>query len=170
MRSDETSQQAEFICPLPHFLESWSDYEPQRGLYSIGQPLLRPLFNTRPLLESLAAWSGQPLSDRQAIERHWAEAVHPQAGSATAFQDFFERAIHDGWVRFERPQPAGEFNAAAGGELPTAAGGDGFRLAIYEKVGILDGRHAYNPWLQELPDPVSKVTWDNLRLPLRRRG
>ena len=81
-----------------------------------------------------------------------------------SFQAFWDRAVHDGVALLQVPGGvATTFEAAAVKPLVRAASSqdDTLVLALYAKVGILDGRHAHNPWLQELPDPISKVTWDN---------
>lgn len=161
-RADETTEHANVVCPTAHFLECWNDYEVRPGLNSIGQPLIQPLFDTRTLLETLAAWSGQEAKARDLIEQRWESKVFPQAGQQGSFRKFFHQAIHDGWVDVgSTSDSAKPFVADSVKPIAKVNAGDGFALVAYAKVGLLDGKHAYNPWLQELPDPVSKVTWDN---------
>ncbi len=161
-RPDETTELASVVCPTPHFLESWNDYEVRPGLNAIGQPVIHPLFDTRSLLETLATWSGEKAGARELIEQRWESKVFPQAGQQASFGKFLHQSIHDGWVDVgaveaeEKP-----FVGQAAKPISKSVAGEGFSLVAYPKVGLLDGKHAYNPWLQELPDPVSKVTWDN---------
>jgi molybdopterin-containing oxidoreductase family iron-sulfur binding subunit len=167
-RLDETAQLAGFVCPDHHYLESWSDAEPVNGLVSLVQPPIAPLGKTRSILESLAAWMGQPQSAYDQIRERWQKEVLPRAKQKVAFQDFWDNTLRDGFA-LVNPQPskAGQLNPTIVQQLrvqtqsgsPAQAGV--FSLVLYSKVGLLDAGHAYNPWLHELPDPISKVTWDN---------
>jgi molybdopterin-containing oxidoreductase family iron-sulfur binding subunit len=144
---DETAERAHFVCPDHHYLESWSDAEPIAGLLSLTQPAIRPLGNTRAVVESLGAWSGQPTRAydllRQKYPSNWEQAV--QAG-------FFE-------VGFNKIAVGQASRPAL--DRPGGLSHGGYTLVLYPSVGMLDGRHAYNPWLHELPDPITKITWDN---------
>jgi molybdopterin-containing oxidoreductase family iron-sulfur binding subunit len=172
-RLDETAQLAHFVCPDHHYLESWNDAEPVNGLVSLGQPVITPLRNTRSVLESLAAWLGKPggdglksvpLTAYEILREHWEKEVLPRSTQKLTFQDFWDRTLHDGFAQVKpRPVQVGAFNQAAV-RIPPAAGQppEGtYSLVLYPKVGMPDASHAYNPWLHELPDPISKVTWDN---------
>lgn len=161
-RPDDTTEHAHFVCPVPHFLESWNDYEIRPGLNSIGQPVIRPLFDTRPLLETLAAWSSDKTNSRERIRGRWEASVFPQSGKKGSFPRFFHEAIEAGWIDVGGTGNAEiTFDPNAVEPVSKSMAGDPFTLVSYATVGLLDGKHAYNPWLQELPDPVSKVTWDN---------
>ena len=164
LRPDETSSHAQFVCPVPHFLESWSDYQTRPGLHSIGQPVIQPLFDTRPLIETLGAWTSEVEESRELIAQRWESDIFPKAKQPGTFRQFFHQAIHDGYVDVSQAgkgDAGTSFNTEAVEPVSGSNPGDGFSLVAYPKVGLLDGTHAYNPWLQELPDPVSKVTWDN---------
>jgi molybdopterin-containing oxidoreductase family iron-sulfur binding subunit len=178
-RLDETACLVRYVCPVPHFLASWGDAEPTAGVVSLSQPTLRPLGDTRPLLESLAAWSGAPQTAYDLICATWEAEVFPRYRTALAvsgastrgltrgdgsFQAFWDHTLHEGFARVApREIRVQKFNVGAVQPVLKARQPDEgtFSLILYPKVGMLDGRHAYNPWLQELPDPVSKVTWDN---------
>ncbi|MBZ5702515.1 MAG: TAT-variant-translocated molybdopterin oxidoreductase [Acidobacteriia bacterium] len=162
-RLDETSALARFVCPDHHSLESWGDAEPVRGTISLFQPAIHPLSNTRAVLESLAIWGGQPKAAYDILRDYWRENVFPQRKSDTDFQTFWDRAVEAGYAEAPSAAPKpGHFRAATLQAVPkpARAGGE-FSVVLYPKVAMLDGRHAENPWLQELPDPISKVTWDN---------
>ena len=163
-RRDETAALAHFNCPDHHELESWGDAEPVGGVYSLRQPALRPLAKTRAAMETLAAWSGEARPAREIVRETWRGEVFPRQTAEADFEKFWERAVHDGVVEVPAAGSAPEgFNAAALANLSSAGppAADGFSLVLYPKVSLLDGRHAYNPWLQELPDPITKTTWDN---------
>ena len=165
---NETTRHAGFVCPEPHFLESWGDAEPRAGLVSIRQPTVRRIGSTRPLLESLAAWSGSRTNAYDLLRASWLRNVFPRrtADAPSTFDAFWNRALHDGLVRLREPgPPAGlrDFDtstvAAPGAWI--AVGSDEFVLDLHPSAGMLDGRHAHNPWLHELPDPIAKTVWDN---------
>jgi len=164
-RPDETTAAAHFVCPDHHFLESWGDREPVAGVVSLIQPMIRPLGSTRALVESLAAWTGQPRSAYEILREHWRANFYSGADDDEAFRTFWEQALSRGFIELETRRAGAprafspqQVRAAAPSEQPAA---DEFTLVLYPKVALREGRHAYNPWLQELPDPVTKVTWDN---------
>jgi molybdopterin-containing oxidoreductase family iron-sulfur binding subunit len=160
----ETAELARFVCPDHHYLESWGDREPVPGIVSILQPCVHPLGNTRALIETLAAWSDDPKPAYELVQGHWRTHLFARQKAQPSFQLFWDHAVHEGIVRLEAPSATAssfllpEVHPLSVTETP---GGGEFSLVLYPKPGILDGRHAYNPWLQELPDPITKVTWDN---------
>jgi Fe-S-cluster-containing dehydrogenase component len=148
-RADETTASAHVVCAESNEFESWSDAEPVAGLISIRQPTILPLAETRALIEMLAAWQGKPSSSSHLVRDHWQNQIP------------WEKVVEAGFTEIKRePIALQPFDRSV--VKPVALQpASGMTLVGYAKVGIGDGRHAYNPWLQELPDPVSKVTWDN---------
>jgi molybdopterin-containing oxidoreductase family iron-sulfur binding subunit len=146
---DETAERAHFVCPDHHYLESWSDAEPVAGLVSLTQPAIRPLGSTRAVMESLAVWSGQPARVYDLLRK--------------SYPTNWERSVEAGFTEIKaHPAPLKPLNiAAAKAAMGSAIPASGYTLALYPSVAMLDGRHAYNPWLHELPDPVTKITWDS---------
>ena len=162
-RLDETASLAHLVCPGHHYLESWDDAEPVAGIVSIAQPAIHPIGDTRAFVETLAAWTGTPASAYDQIRQHWEQAIYPRAGATEPFAAFWNRAVERGATEVAaEPQPKRAFNRGAVQPAePASPSGDALALVLYPKIGMLDGRHAHNPWLHELPDPVTKVTWDN---------
>jgi molybdopterin-containing oxidoreductase family iron-sulfur binding subunit len=165
---DETSALCDFVCPQHHFLEAWDDAAPARGIFSLGQPAIAPLFQTRQYQESLMRWSGDDRSFYDALRESWQQQLFPRQAKHQNFDDFWDSALRDGAVTLEKPpQEAIAFNrdgiarslARLRDRATTAT--NGLSLLLYEKTSMRDGRHANNPWLQELPDPLTKITWDN---------
>lgn len=151
-RPDETASLCGYNCPDLHVLESWNDFEPRRGMYSLSQPTIAPLFDARQMQESLMAWMGAPGNYHDYLRANWSAKV---GGS-------WEKAVQDGVVETTAVTASSysckaDLSAAAA----TATGGSGMEVVIYEKVGLGNGAQANNPWLQELPDPITKITWDN---------
>ena len=164
-RADETSDVCRFVCPQPHYLESWGDAEPAAGVVTLRQPCIRPFGDTRSLSESLSAWIGEPKSAYDIVRETWRGRFFGEQPSDEDFEKFWERAVHDGTLAASQPGSprtpvfrAAEVRPVPSPSPPTA---QHYTLVLYPKPGMLDGRHAYNAWLQELPDPVTKITWDN---------
>ncbi|HSE97709.1 MAG TPA: 4Fe-4S dicluster domain-containing protein [Blastocatellia bacterium] len=165
---DETSALVDYICPQHHFLESWDDAEPVRGIYSFNQPTIAPLFQTRAYQESLLGWSGDGRKYYDVLRESWREKLFPKQTKYTTFDEFWDRSLQDGVFELETQPPeqpafdTDEIGKAAGRLKARAAGlSDGLSLVLYKKVALGDGAYANNPWLQELPDPITKITWDN---------
>ena len=165
-RIDETASLCQLVAPNHHYLESWGDSNPIEGYYTIAQPTINPVYNTRNAEGGLLSWSENPVQDYyQYIQNNWAKTVLAQTG--TSWKDLLQKGS------VSLPQKTGgaySFSLDLSNVVQTiltdsnnfAKGGDNaIELHIYESTGIGDGKLANNPWLQELPDPVSKVTWDN---------
>ena len=159
-RNDEMTQVCKIAAPNHHWLESWGDAEPHTGYYSLMQPTINPLFKTRGFDESLLKWSGNATSQYEFVKNYWIGKV----GSESAF----DAAIQSGLIEpAEMPMASCTFSGNVPDATAKIAASKGSaegkpELVIYEKVGI--GRGAAwsnNPWLQELPDPITKCTWDN---------
>jgi len=161
---DETSESAKYVCPVPHSLESWDDAEVLSGVVSVAQPAISRLGQTRSLSEALVAWMGEPRSDLEIVKSHWRRHVFPRQKKQTSFQKFWDKAVQDGYARV-RPRAEAVSAFKIGSKKPLklspAPPPGSFALVLYQKVGMLDGSHAHNPWLHELPDPVTKAVWDN---------
>ncbi|MBS1509207.1 MAG: TAT-variant-translocated molybdopterin oxidoreductase [Bacteroidetes bacterium] len=156
---DETTELCNYVIPAHHWLESWGDAEPKSGYYSLMQPTVNPLFKTRYFQTSLLKWSGSTTADYETyFKNYWMTKL--------ASVDNYDKALQDGVVEPAAPAAAAgaAFSAAkveeAKSKIAAVKGGD-VEVVLYEKLSIGDGSHANNPWLQELPDPVTKVTWDN---------
>jgi molybdopterin-containing oxidoreductase family iron-sulfur binding subunit len=156
-RKDETTQLCKYALPAPHFLESWGDAEPKSGHVSLIQPTINPLFDTRPFQESLLKWSGNNIKWDVYLKNYWITKL----GSL----DNLNKALQDGVIDSPATGTGGAFNGANVAQAVTAASAlkknSGYELVIYQKVGVGDGKQANNPWLLELPDPISRVSWDN---------
>jgi len=161
-RLDETAANAGYLAPDNNYLESWNDAMPKAGHYSLAQPTIHPLFDTRQFQESLLLWSGSETTFYSYIQKNWQATVH-SASLNPLFSNFFNTALFEGVYETTTAAPAaiafaGNVNTAVAA-LPKISGD--IELQLYVKAGLGDGSLANNPWLQELPDPISRVTWDN---------
>jgi molybdopterin-containing oxidoreductase family iron-sulfur binding subunit len=161
-RLDETTEQCNFIVPASHFLESWGDAEPKSGYTSFIQPTIHPLFKTRAFQTSLLKWSGTPIATGTDYETYFKNYWTAKLGSQLAFDSALQNGVIEPAVV---PASAGLFNnatvAVAANAISNAKKGGKVELTLYQKVSIGTGSQAGNPWLQELPDPITKATWDN---------
>ncbi|UOR05726.1 TAT-variant-translocated molybdopterin oxidoreductase [Hymenobacter aerilatus] len=159
-RLDETGFLCKYAVPDHHYLESWNDYEPKRGYLSLAQPAISPLFATRQAQESLLVWAGNNTSYYDFLRAQWRGVL-----GTSGFQAAWDKAVHDGVVMGSASPavtPVTAIDAAAAAAALSAPAKSGeVELVLYEKVGVGNGSEANNPWLQELPDPVSKATWGN---------
>jgi molybdopterin-containing oxidoreductase family iron-sulfur binding subunit len=165
---DETSTLVDYVCPQHHFLEEWNDAEPARGIYSLNQPTIAPLFHTRAYQESLLAWSDNGQAFYDFLRETWKSNLFGRQSKFATFDEFWDTALHDGVFVAEsssQQQPVfikEEIGKAVERLIARSENrADGLSLVLYEKVAVRDGAFANNPWLQELPDPISKITWDN---------
>jgi MoCo/4Fe-4S cofactor protein with predicted Tat translocation signal len=167
---DETSAVCNVIAPNHHYLESWGDDSAVEGYYTVKQPTINPVYDTRQAEQSLLLWSSNAINNYYTYVRNvWDTRVLPLSGLSG--QAGWESVLQTGFIN-AAAKPAGAYsfsfdlNGVAqkvlGQSAQLAAAADKkFELQLYQTSAIRDGKHANNPWLQELPDPVTKVTWDN---------
>ncbi len=190
-KMDETAELCKYILPASNWLESWGDAEAQTGYISLIQPVIHPLFKTRPFQTSLLKWSGNPLDYETYFRNYWT--------SKLGGLDSYEAALQDGIVHSSgsgisatnvqedstlsiMSKDSTTFNsnrtttatispilsgAAFTGNVADASAkigaikGSDVELVLYKTISMGTGCQANNPWLQELPDPITKATWDN---------
>ena len=141
-----------------HYLESWADAVPKKGYYTITQPVIRNLFDTRQFEECLMKWAGVEGSYHDFIQENWRTDVLQGASWNKAVQDgVFQAEISSG---SRQSVISSESMTAAQRQLASASSA-GLELVLYAKTGMGDGQMANNPWLQEFPDPISRASWDN---------
>lgn len=160
-RADETASELTAIAPTHTFLESWGDASPKEGLFSIVQPTINPVFNTRQAEQSLLIWAGDTTDIYSFVKNLWTSTI--LAGSAKNWNNVLQTGFeYKGAKTAASYSFSGNVEAAASAALAAAKTvvGD-FELKLYESSALRDGRYANNAYLQEVPDPVSKVTWDN---------
>ncbi len=172
MHNDETAELCGYVATTPHYLESWGDVEFKKGSYSLMQPTIQPLFDTRQFQETLLKWTGNTVTYHDYIKSAWTGILG--GGS-------WNQTLHDGvLVKPTLPKqelveaietPEGDVEAVptpvAGPNLGAAARrlsnakSSNLELTLYTKVSLGDGQQANNPWLQEMPDPITRASWDN---------
>jgi len=182
-REDETARFAQLVLPEHHYLENWGDASIRKGLVSLQQPTIGALHDTRAFEDILIQWlrssemkvagllasvvssEGEAGTWHGYLKANWKETFHKMSGSSASFEMFWEGALRDGVLKlsgFGSAASARSFRSASVSALPKSLEkSEGLTLALYAKNSHYDGRLANNAWLQELPDPISTVTWDN---------
>ncbi|MBV6647780.1 MAG: 4Fe-4S dicluster domain-containing protein, partial [Cyclobacteriaceae bacterium] len=165
-RIDETTSVVGYIAPDHHYLESWNDFEPVSGKYSLAQPAISNIFKTRQAQDSFLTWSGSETSYYDLLRANWEQTIYKTAsGDYYDFDTFWKKCLQDGV--YETATTSGTSvsidqsiaaNAASALAKPAE---DGLELVLYFNNSVADGTQANNPWLQEMPDPISKACWDN---------
>lgn len=172
LNENETTVVSQYVAATSHFLESWGDVQIKKGHYSLMQPTIKELFDTRQFQSSLLSWMGSEQTYYDYIKDTWTSGI--LGGSE------WNQALHDGVFVYQQATLESELNTivslgAAEAEtevvdtvplasaLRSLAGSasSGMELTLYSKTGMGDGQMANNPWLQEFPDPITRVSWDN---------
>src|SRR5579862_4287384 len=155
---DETAELCQWHVPATHELESWGDARACDGTVSIIQPLIAPLYNGKSPLEFVSLLSGQADATGYDLTRTYWQKQHTGAD----FEQFWRKSLHDGWIEGTTfaPKSVSAKSAAAPSESKPSDP-NSIELNIRRDPTIYDGQFANNGWLQELPKPMTKLTWDN---------
>ena len=173
---NKTGSLCNIVAPVNHYLESWGDVEPKRGMYSLVQPTISPLFDTRQAEVSLLTWSGSQVGTDQPaltfLKQTWKNMFAEQSGYLS-FQSFWDKVLHDGVYEVSMGGGAPAFSgdvAAAVGKINKPSSGE-TEIAFFETVNMGAGQYANNPWLQEMPDPITRCVWGNtIAIPVEFNG
>jgi Fe-S-cluster-containing dehydrogenase component len=162
---NETAGKAKIVCPVHHYLESWDDSEIVPGQPGLSQPCINPLFNTRSFQDSLLKWSGNDISFHDYLVTSWENEFFPKS-TDTEFKTFWNRSLSNGGFSYSIPQAKPInlnkeelFKVLRSNEK---ASSNVYEIILSESISLGTGKHANNPWLMELPDPISKHCWENV--------
>ena len=159
---DETSELCDWHVAESHYLETWGDARAFDGTLSVIQPLIAPLYHTHSAREVLAAFGDKPGVSDYDVLRERLKASNPSAD----FEKFWRKTLNDGLVAgsaFAPSSAAPKFSAASLPAAKTISAAD-IEFIFRPDPCVYDGRFANNGWLQELPKPMTKLTWDNAAL------
>lgn len=172
-RLHETASLCQYNAPDSHFLESWNDAEGKRGYFSLCQPTIGRIFDTRQVQQSLLLWAGNGTEYGDLVRSYWKENLFGLQNIETEFERFWQRSLHDGVFEPALSEsfksvhevaavaPSVDWSAAAGAISSTYSPNNAdVELVIYSSL-LGNGAQANNPVLQEVPDPISKVCWGN---------
>jgi molybdopterin-containing oxidoreductase family iron-sulfur binding subunit len=152
---NETTQAVQHVGAASHYLESWGDVSVKKGHYSLTQPTIKELFDTRQFQTALMNWAGIEGSYYDYIKNNWEATV---LGQST-----WNQALHDGVFAGTAIATSHivDIDISAALQKLKNAKAPEMELVLYTKTGMGDGQEANNPWLQEFPDPITRVSWDN---------
>lgn len=165
----ETTYLSNYVLPINHNFESWGDAQSRTGVYSLIQPVISPLYNTRQKEAILLNWLKGDVNNyndkiyHNYLKENWSLSMFPKSMSLASFEKYWLGSLHDGYNVFNEP-PVFKFavsSSAADALSAVETDYQGFVVLISESMATGDGRFAGNGWLQENPHPISKVTWDN---------
>jgi len=166
---DETTTQCQFVAPLSHAYESWNDTTISRNEIAVTQPVINNLYDTRQFQDVLLALLKKPEGHQNYMKEVWKKNFWNDKGVHLIFDSFWMQSVQDGVFEYSKgitayaPKTANG-KAAVDELIKEVKNAPELSLVLYEKTAMRDGRYANNPWLQELPDPITKVTWDNYAL------
>ncbi len=168
---NETSVLCDYVAPCNHFLESWGDVEAKKGHYSLVQPTIGPLFDTRQTEQSILVWassanlnadSDQPYMDY--LKSNWKSNLFVDQSEYLSFNKFWDSALHDGVLSHgshnETAIPFSGDVAMAKSKVSYPSSSE-LEVVFFETANMGNGQFSSNPWLQEMPDPVARTTWGN---------
>ena len=156
LHNNETAELCQWHVNEAHYLESWGDTRAYDGTVSIVQPLIAPLYGGKSAYEMISLLAGQPSTTGHDIVQNYWKAKHTGAD----FDMWWRKAVEQGWIDGTTFAPKQVSVKSTGFPAPTAAGGE-TELNFRRDPSIYDGQFSNNAWLQELPKPLSKMTWDN---------
>ncbi len=156
--NDETAELCHWHVNETHYLESWGDTRAYDGTVSIVQPLIAPLYDGKSAYELVALLAGQSAATAHGLVQNFWKSKHTGAD----FDMWWRKSLHDGWVDGTTFQPK-QVSAKTTGFPASSSGSDqnAIELNFRHDPSVYDGQFANNAWLQELPKPLSKMTWDN---------
>lgn len=157
-KKNEMYKAAKAVIPVANWLESWGDMEPQTGVYTLMQPTIQKIYKSRQIEESLLVWK----NGKNNAANNYYDYLKASAASLLGATSF-NKALYNGIVSSNNATMlsyAGGNGTQAVAELGNFKAA-GLELVLYTKTSIGDGTQANNPWLQELPDPITRMSWDN---------
>ena len=162
-KNDETASHVDYVGATSHYLESWGDVEIRSGNFSLIQPVIKNLFDTRQFQDLLLVWTNNKDSYYSYIKENWKKNILKYS--------YWDKALHDG-VYFQKKNSISKsaflrsvvnksYYMSFDDLIDQIKLDSSFELTLYPKIGMGDGQQANNPWLQEFPDPLTRTTWDN---------
>jgi molybdopterin-containing oxidoreductase family iron-sulfur binding subunit len=161
LHQDETASLCHWHIPEAHYLESWGDARAFDGTVSIIQPLIAPLYKGHTAAELLAALAERPERTGLEIVRAYWQRQSEQMKRSESFETFWQRSLQEGIVRDTALPAEANLTLAKDWAGKSGSAPKGTELVFRTDPTLYDGRFANNGWLQELPKPISKLTWDN---------
>jgi len=163
-KNNETASHVDYVAATSHYLESWGDVEIKSGHFSLIQPVINNLFDTRQFQDLLLLWTDNKETYYSYLKNNWKKNILNNS--------YWDKALHDGiYYQKNNSYTKRTFLASAPNKTfyinlddlidKIQVDNRSYELTLYSKIGMGDGQQANNPWLQEFPDPLTRTTWDN---------
>lgn len=159
MYFDETADLCHWHIPESHYLEAWGDGRGHDGTVAITQPLIEPLYESKSAIEVLGTLAGTGGRSRDIVRKYWQDRL-----GADGFDDAWRVVLSNGVVPNTEMPPANVSIQSGFASASPAASDGGIEIALRPDPSVYDGQFANNGWLQEIPKPLTKLTWDNALL------
>ncbi|WP_185869092.1 4Fe-4S dicluster domain-containing protein [Blattabacterium cuenoti] len=163
---DDTNEIIDVLTPIPHWMESWGDTNPITDTFTLIQPTIQQIFDTRQLQDSLIIWGKMKYKDYyNFLKETWEKNIIPKSNVSS-----FHEALFHGVVQIKNKKSNNNFFNIGKRKRKECRyklidyqkkSENNFELRLYTKISMGDGYQYNNPWLQELPDPITRTTWDN---------
>ncbi|WP_185868544.1 4Fe-4S dicluster domain-containing protein [Blattabacterium cuenoti] len=160
---NETNQYSKIIAPIPHWLESWGDTHPSSNYYTLMQPAIQQIFDTRQMQDSLIIWGKMNIKNYyEYLKKNWTKYIIPNSNVSS-----FNQALFYGFLlknkskKKDNKKDKKNNNQQYILHKKNNKNNNAFELKLYTKISMGDGYQWNNPWLQELPDPITRTTWEN---------
>ncbi|WP_185863301.1 4Fe-4S dicluster domain-containing protein [Blattabacterium cuenoti] len=165
INKDETNEVMDVLAPVPHWLESWGDTYPVSNIYTLIQPTIQRIFNTRQFQDSLIIWGEMKEKNfYEYLKKTWIKNIVPKSNVSSFNEALFHgvvkiinhNKISNNYSNNNKIKIQEYERKRVNKKIET-----NFELRLYTKISMGDGYQHNNPWLQELPDPITRSTWDN---------
>lgn len=175
--NDESTDLCDIVAPNHHFLESWGDVEAKKGHYTLIQPTIAPLFNTRQVELSLLIWAASTNVDitkeqpyYEYLKESWKSGPFTTQSEYASFQSFWDHVVHDGIYNVTNTSAPSYSSVEIGSDITKPATSE-LEISYFETVHMANGQYAGNPWLMEMADPITRTVWGNyLAVPVNFDG
>ena len=161
--ANDTSAECDFVLASNHYLESWGDSFDRAGVYSLQQPVIAPLFNTRQKEAVLLSWLSDSYSEdsyHKFLMDNFRDSIYKTINPSVDFNSFWYNVLHDGFVKLPTEIKKGRVSTASFHNSKSTVT-DSYLVHLQPSYFVGNGDYANNGWLQELAHPISKVSWDN---------
>ena len=175
--NDESTDLCDIVAPNHHFLESWGDVEAKKGYFTLIQPTISPLFNTRQVELSLLIWAASTNVDiskeqpyYEYLKESWKSGPFTSQSEYASFQSFWDHVVHDGIYNVSNTSAPSFTSVEIGSDITKPATSE-LEISYFETVHMANGQYAGNPWLMEMADPITRTVWGNyLAVPVNFDG
>ena len=165
-RNTETTKVVDYVLPNHHFLEAWADAIPREGIYATAQPTIAPLYDTKNSLEIISALAGETVDAYDFVKETCKLEIFDKQDTYGTVDLLWNNTVHDGESVYTAPQTVStssfvDLSSAASSTLKSSKIDGDLEIKFFENSKLGDGSLSDNPWLLELADPITRISWDH---------